>query len=103
MSAQPESQETWSQGIARRLRMQFAAQRVTQKEAARLLGMNPTVISRRMNGEIEWSFDEVDTLHRALGFDLMWVLGLNDRTPSQNRDGVLPIDVRPPGLEPGTH
>lgn len=67
------------EGISKRLREQFAVERLSVSEVARKTGMTQSALSRRMTGRLPFAVDELDLICEALGLDFTYTLtGIRD-------------------------
>jgi transcriptional regulator with XRE-family HTH domain len=61
--------------IADRVRSALVLHRVTQQQAGAELGMNQRAVSRRLNGEVEFSATELQKLAGLLGVPVSFFYG----------------------------
>lgn len=95
--------EPRSRVIARRTRGLIAELQLEQRELAGALGMSQPNMSRKVNGRIAFTPDEVEALAPLLGVREDYLYGFtNDRGPRPTEStGGLDV-VRQQGLEPRT-
>lgn len=55
--------------ITTSIRVELARTGTTHAEFARQMGWHPMFFSRRMNGSVAFTTDEIDTIARELGID----------------------------------
>ena len=61
--------------IAREIRAELARQRLTHRELAERVGIQPSGISRRLDGEIPLKVSEVEQIAAALGVPVTQFVG----------------------------
>ena len=61
--------------IAREIRAELARQRLTNRELAERVGIQPSGISRRLDGEIPLKVSEVEQIAAALGVSVTQFVG----------------------------
>ena len=49
---------------------------ITQEELAQRLGMKRETLNRKINGQANWTFKDLDSLTKVLGKDLNYFLDL---------------------------
>lgn len=78
MSTQPAAastkRETLNDAVSRRLRGLLAEHRVSATSIAQDIGMTQAAISRRMIGMTEWTLNELDSVCRATGIAMQYLL-----------------------------
>jgi cyanate lyase len=60
---------TWSGGVATAVANQIAARGLSQRDVAATVGHTHTWLGKRLRRETDFSFDDVELLGKALGFD----------------------------------
>lgn len=58
-----------TQSVTQEIRAEMARRRLTQQELAARIRWNPGYLSRRLNGAVPWSTDDIDEIAAALDVD----------------------------------
>lgn len=97
-----EQKESLTEASARRLRGALAEHRLTGRDLQRRLGVSYTWVSRRLNGKVAMSTDDLEMIEGVTGISAVYLVSgiKNNRRQDIAGDG---FSVHPPGLEPGTH
>ena len=64
--------------LARRIRMEMGAQKVSRKRLAELTGISRRPLSRKLDGEVPFTYGEFSSVVAALNLDWSLLLAAND-------------------------
>lgn len=62
--------ETPARRLVEDLRVEFFRRGISQTRVSEISGLSPSAVSRRLNGEVSPTFDEMEALANAGGFSL---------------------------------
>jgi len=87
------------QVVTENIRALMARRGVRQPQIMALLGLSQPAVSRRLNGQLAWDIDELETIGIAFGVSVAELVGGTAESPHPGPDGGV---VRREGIEPPT-